>query len=1167
MTKSFIVLLFCLVSAFGLSQKLDSVQVNGEWRYVYPVDEPTGFGSWYYANFSLDEEQFRVWLEWKMKNDPRADLKDRELIDSIQMERYRRLEVYEKKMSDYDYKRLRQRIRRMDHRNRSLRYQRNFPEILYSVNTKNLSGIPPYVQTLPDGKYVQYFEAFASLDKPAVSRVDSTRVACLFELKSDNLDGQFIRLEMNGDTLAQGAFAGGFMDGYWELITTKDYDVPNNVFLFPSPKVKESTTSMKSNYSMGEFHGEARSYRNDRLEKVSHFNNGHEFGEHVFINYQDSVVYDVNPLYRREISEASFNAYYITGEYLMNLPRIRDQYKRYSQYRKLYRWNRSQMFFDVDPERDYFIYQSTEDSVFLDSMVVSRKTMYSKLRYPYFYANYKVYDRESRTIIFERRIDPFTYKVSGSTHYKNGQLFDTISVDSKNKCKYAVYTQDGDLLHSDEDLIKTKKLESREIDGFLAVKVNQSGDTFYELQEPVLKNDTLFTEIWWNEQLFMQNYRYVLPVDSTYGRVLRCSDGTEYEYRFSKDKYTQRFLRNGVEFGWYANRPSYGIDSVRVLHQGKPFQGEIEYRSTKKDSKVDVVDGKLIICAGWDEYPRPRKDPNWRFSNELSNINIIETVMSCYFGLEGITVTNFNGNTDGYGVVGSAQAKGFDTREMTVNYVNYEPNVHIEKLDRSEGLTPYYYRDEMFDLHNQALGYKKFRRTTFSRVYLAKSYDLVNGKVSGPMVFYTSKGDTTVCIPYLDGLKHGKAFQYGNSTFVQLEFRKDTLVNDLIVQHAYWNEYKTTLQLKYSERGQLISGKQFCEKMEDYIPVDEVITYTGLPNGNVLVDAEDNGEPFVKWEVTPFYCVENRFYNGVFPSYSLSYSPRILVAHQLLAAAIPKLLMVGEDGFEFGGSRNYSSYYDGFEEFKYHEFPNLERTSLIDSTYFKKYFPNEEVAREGYFIQRKTRYGTQKSGMWKTYTYNGKLLHTINYKDTVLLYAGEKRKVMGVQAEYDTLGNQISTRWLIDELEMYECTSDDYYAERQFITISSTKPERMNGWSKNYYDNGSLMNEGNVVNGIPDGLWKFYAPDGKLNRLGRYANGIQEGRWLIGDLSEKAYIGEVCIDPDSENYDVIVHNLERDKDVEVRIYKKGVILNSSFYGSDPTYYNYEDEIRSDIQLR
>ena len=57
--------------------------------------------------------------------------------------------------------------------------------------------------------------------------------------------------------------------------------------------------------------------------------------------------------------------------------------------------------------------------------------------------------------------------------------------------------------------------------------------------------------------------------------------------------------------------------------------------------------------------------------------------------------------------------------------------------------------------------------------------------------------------------------------------------------------------------------------------------------------------------------------------------------------------------------------------------------------------------------------------------------------------------------------------------------------------------------------------------------------------LSAMLNGKKEGRWLKGDLGDKKYIGEICLNPDDPLLDFHIAELERMRDVEIVIYRNG----------------------------
>ncbi|MBI3237470.1 MAG: hypothetical protein HYZ43_01270, partial [Flavobacteriia bacterium] len=88
-----------------------------------------------------------------------------------------------------------------------------------------------------------------------------------------------------------------------------------------------------------------------------------------------------------------------------------------------------------------------------------------------------------------------------------------------------------------------------------------------------------------------------------------------------------------------------------------------------------------------------------------------------------------------------------------------------------------------------------------------------------------------------------------------------------------------------------------------------------------------------------------------------------------------------------------------------------------------------------------------------------------------------------------------------------------------------------------------------LTNGLPNGLWQFYNQPGGLTRMGVYQNGKKIGRWLEGDLTTKAYLGDICLDESNPDLDVIISQLERGKKITVTIYRNGKSVSKQTFES------------------
>lgn len=234
----------------------------------------------------------------------------------------------------------------------------------------------------------------------------------------------------------------------------------------------------------------------------------------------------------------------------------------------------------------------------------------------------------------------------------------------------------------------------------------------------------------------------------------------------------------------------------------------------------------------------------------------------------------------------------------------------------------------------------------------------------------------------------------------------------------------------------------------------------------------------------------------------------------------------------------------------YYNEPYYGRSSIIDkagiSYQVSKFYPNQILAREGTINKGK------KTGCWRYYDYEGKKLYEIDYFDTILVVNDSiKFKSKGIYYDFNTPDSSLaSSSYVIEKIENYDCSHTDHYENRQFYTIwmaADSKQDRMNGYVKNYFDNGTLQSEGNMSNGLPTGVWKYYTPNGMLNQVGTYVMGKRHGRWLSGDLSKTNYLGDICMNPNAPDIEERIRYQENILDIQIRYFKLGKIQKTEVF--------------------
>lgn len=206
---------------------------------------------------------------------------------------------------------------------------------------------------------------------------------------------------------------------------------------------------------------------------------------------------------------------------------------------------------------------------------------------------------------------------------------------------------------------------------------------------------------------------------------------------------------------------------------------------------------------------------------------------------------------------------------------------------------------------------------------------------------------------------------------------------------------------------------------------------------------------------------------------------------------------------------------------------------------FQSFYVNGQVHAQGELCKTTI---SKKEGVWTYFNPDGEKMSEAQYfpiRDTI--FNGQKHAIVGELLVYEN--NKPSYEAIIiDLISKYNCASADNYEVRQLwvtkdLQTAETNPSR---YQKLYYDMGVLQSEGEIVNGLPHGLWKFYDREGGLHSVGLYVNGKKQGRWLEGDLTGLGFIGDFCIAPD--NYEFEKEALENELKIEIIQYDNGVKL-------------------------
>ncbi len=82
------------------------------------------------------------------------------------------------------------------------------------------------------------------------------------------------------------------------------------------------------------------------------------------------------------------------------------------------------------------------------------------------------------------------------------------------------------------------------------------------------------------------------------------------------------------------------------------------------------------------------------------------------------------------------------------------------------------------------------------------------------------------------------------------------------------------------------------------------------------------------------------------------------------------------------------------------------------------------------------------------------------------------------------------------------------------VTTLTAQPESTYEWRgkqiliTHYYSDGSIMEQGHYLNGLPNGKWMQYDEEGNVKTDAFYEEGSKEGKWFIWS-DDRSYLLEV----------------------------------------------------------
>lgn len=200
----------CLLTTFLMqAQTVDSIEYNGEHYYVYPfrkevhihreywkvVDDDSFFAdynnyfNYFEGDFMFSREKFQTAKTQKRKEKLQKDLEER-------WKRIRRGKKFGKKATQ------------------SIRQN---PGALIQVAYDHESDLLPPFESIPDGKYVQLFDDYCAVDENGKYDPKAYRVAGVFTIKNNIIDGEAVWMNFSGVKVKMGSFNNGLKEGEWTI--------------------------------------------------------------------------------------------------------------------------------------------------------------------------------------------------------------------------------------------------------------------------------------------------------------------------------------------------------------------------------------------------------------------------------------------------------------------------------------------------------------------------------------------------------------------------------------------------------------------------------------------------------------------------------------------------------------------------------------------------------------------------------------------------------------------------------------------------------------------------------------------------------------------------------------------------------------------------------------
>jgi uncharacterized protein len=1025
-------------------------------------------------------------------------------------------------------------------------------------------NIVPALDSLPDGKYMQYYAPTYYTDKDTIKKIEK-QVACVFHLKNNLIHGESFWFDEIGKLYKKGTYINGKREGEWEY-----WFVEHERYLkYKRSKPKKdkdknyvhSKTDNKftTSYKNGLKHGKEIKIANDVKETLE-YELGEKTGAYLF-TIQDTIIL-ISGRFNKDEKVGEWFFYDYTPKYLK---------KKIIGYKYVlterYTINETKIQLKTPPIRAYLLKQKfgptagVIDGYYINGFERVENSTPITDYYSSFYTINQQQDKNDKSYFFNY--------LEYEKYYPNGQLFTKFKLENGQfpKVNDTIFNKNGTPLnvllfdsttcmYEQHYFDRDGKFESKEYFDTLGNQI----ETFYKTIDNLIYSNIDSDFYYWmyeHKDTIHRNGKdtLILINQKIVGPESKLLSYTTYnpKYRIGKTfNAINPFITTTGVFQFDSN-------FLTTHYQENVQLGNLNFEFETADS---------LLNNSWYKYYKPNATDSFIRTAVIDFGDLKDT--------KGVSILAYKDQSYSGDLIFH-----FEAEQDTIIYKRNKVHFYISNLNYNlikfispnlDNYLPYF-----ITWGNTKESLSNKNRTTIKTI----SIPFVDGKINGEILFMNYKKEIMCQLDMVNNLLHGKVLMY--STFRDYAFIK-AKNNYLLTETNYQNGEKKGLEVYYEPNGDTarfqiypIPPKNGLIRSEYTNSNHETNYENDLKHGTHQVfDKEDklrlsctyykdtvHGDAYAYKDGKLYQ--KGHFIKGSLTDSLITYNPNntlqsvliydsnhfkqeLIYEDGILKSKLENTSFKEKLGIQYKGdnytfsirslySKSFNRYKDSsghyiyFDDYQFHQPTGL----------YTEYNSEGKTTKSGNLTQG------ERTGLWKfDLPYQGK--YTILYQDSVLkLNDSLSLNTKGIYTNFDSASRVLSVRYILSTQSLYNCGQNETYDLLTFYIIKDS----LQTWSDTnfqyYYPNGVLQSEGKNDKGLPEGLWKFYNDNGTLREMGHFKNGLKTGRWLAGDLSKIHYTGDLCLDLDDPEAQSYLSQLKTELEIEEAYFEKGELIRKDVF--------------------